>query len=111
MQQLHRARQLATAAVAFPGFWLGGAAFALVLPVVHAMSRDRHAATERSQRALRAGFRLFMDALRLGGVIDFDWRAYSDDLPAGPAVLVANHPTLIDVVALLACYERTCVVA
>jgi len=67
--------------------------------------RDREGQRRRAQRAqtlLRHVFIRVHDLLRWAGLIGFDPRAPLGELPAAPAVLVANHPGLFDVTALMA---------
>ena len=70
----------------------------VVLPAMSLWpSRDRELRTQRAvQRSLRL-FTWFMQRLRL---IDVSWN-HAERLVAGPAVFIANHPSLIDVVLIL----------
>jgi len=47
------------------------------------------------------------DLFHIARLIDFDVRAPLGPLPEGPVVLVANHPGLFDVTALMAAIEHT----
>jgi 1-acyl-sn-glycerol-3-phosphate acyltransferase len=58
--------------------------------------------TRRLQRITTGAYRLVHGHVHRTRVVDFDPRQALPDLPAGPFVLVANHPTLMDVTALLA---------
>jgi 1-acyl-sn-glycerol-3-phosphate acyltransferase len=58
------------------------------------------------QRIMRRAFTLMHDTLRFVGLLDFDPRALRGQLPDGPAVLVANHPTLCDVTSTIASFEH-----
>jgi 1-acyl-sn-glycerol-3-phosphate acyltransferase len=57
------------------------------------------------QGIMRRAFRLMHDTLRCCGLLDYDPRDLRGKLPAGPAVLVANHPTLCDVTSAMAAFE------
>ncbi len=48
------------------------------------------------------GFRLMHDVLRILRIVDFDPRELEPRIPQGPCVMVANHPTLMDISGLLA---------
>lgn len=48
------------------------------------------------------GFRFMHDVLRIVGIVDFQPRALARVIPPGPCVMVANHPTLMDISGLLA---------
>lgn len=84
-----------------------------VLPVVQWRAR-RLPEVERLRRCqdvVGHGYRLFHFGMRFMRALVFAPRETPLDLPAGAFVLVANHPTLIDVTALLAMNPRMCVVA
>ncbi len=53
------------------------------------------------QAAIFRGFRLMHDWLRLIRVIHYQPRAIEGELPAGPCLLVANHPMLTDVTVVM----------
>ena len=48
------------------------------------------------------GFRFMHDVLRWLRIIDFNPRRFESEIPPAPCVMVANHPTLTDISALLA---------
>lgn len=48
------------------------------------------------------GFRLMHDVLRITHMVDFDPRELERRIPRAPCVMVANHPTLMDISGLLA---------
>lgn len=98
----------------FVYFWTGATLLSwLILPIERFRMRR---ATEldrikRCQDIVSAGFVGFIAWMRRLKLIDFDPRAIGAEQPATPSVIVANHPTLIDVTALIAVYPRTCCVA
>jgi 1-acyl-sn-glycerol-3-phosphate acyltransferase len=77
----------------------GYAAFAL-LRLVPTRDPDRRA--RRLQGILTRAFGFMHAVLRLLGIVDFDPRTLEGEIPEGPCVLVANHPTLMDVSAIIA---------
>ena len=93
---------------------LGGrvADAAIVLPLCLAAHRrssrfDRAAAC---QRWIQRTFVFLHDYLRWCGLLHFDPRNVDRSVPAAGFVLVANHPTLVDVAAVSAVFGRlTCV--
>ena len=95
---------------AFAGFYIGAAILSWMwLPLVdRGTSRTRRAL--RSQAVVRRAFVLFHDYMRVCRVIDFDPRRVDLQLPTGPCVVVANHPTLVDVTALIAAGGPMCTV-
>lgn len=64
----------------------------------------------RLQRCTGAGFRFMHTWLRWLRVADFDHRGTLPDLPPGPCVVVANHPTQMDVTAVGACLGGACTI-
>ena len=54
------------------------------------------------QVVLNRAFRSMHTVIRWLRVLDFDPRDIEGEIPAGPCVLVANHPTLTDISGLLA---------
>src|SRR5688572_18962468 len=96
-----------------------GAAFvlfgagSLVLGTVHLPRVRRRAANEteahaRSVEAVASAFRRYAAYLRLARLVDIDVEPIR---VTEPSVLVANHPTIIDVICVLGATERTVCVA
>jgi len=56
----------------------------------------------RLQTITSRAYRLMHDWLTWTRITSFDWRKAAVDLPSGPCVVIANHPTLIDVTAITA---------
>ena len=106
-----RVARVALAAASFVGFGVGALLLGtLVLPLVSAATRGRDRRWRRCQRVVQGAFRFFHDFMRAVGLVDFDPRA-GPQLAAHPVVLVANHPTLIDVTALVARFGPMCFLA
>lgn len=106
-----RVRHLARVGTAFAYFWGGGAFLSWVhLPLVWRRAPDRAAARRRCQEALRRGFGVYLRYPRRVGLVAFDPAEVQLDLPRGPCVLVANHPTILDVVILMAVEGDVCTV-
>lgn len=106
-----RAARVLLTACAFLLFAAGGAALSwLILPLSVARHRGRLAQRRRSQAVLhRYGYRGFVGTMRWLRLIDFDPPPVAT--PPGPYVLVANHPSLVDVMILLATFPGlACVV-
>ena len=97
---------------AFVLFWGGGAALSWVmLPAVVLLPGTLAERRRRAQRVVGGGFTVFHDYMRVLRLIDYDPRRVSLGLPDGPCVVIANHPTLVDVTAILAAAtELACVV-
>jgi len=98
-------------ALVFFVFYVGGAVFGLVvLPIVSLFTRDETTRIKRNQRIVTGGFRWTLAALRWTRIFDFDPRQVQPGLPDHPVLVVANHPTTIDVVAVLSVYRDAVVV-
>jgi 1-acyl-sn-glycerol-3-phosphate acyltransferase len=103
--------RVALAASAFVGFGIGGALLSwIVLPLL-SLDTCRPRRQRRCQRVVHRAFVLFHDYMRICGLVAYDPRAVERSLPDGPLLLVPNHPTLVDVTALIAAYGELCVVA
>ena len=89
----------------FGVFYLGGAFAGLfMLPILWTLGRDPVRRIRRTQRLLGLQFRLVVDLMRWARLFGFDWRGAGAHRPEGACILVANHPTTIDVVAVTAVY-------
>jgi 1-acyl-sn-glycerol-3-phosphate acyltransferase len=78
------------------------------IPRVRRGARTGEEADARSVEAVAAGFRRYAACLKLARLADFD----IDPIRVGePSVLVANHPTIIDVICVVGATERTVCVA
>lgn len=95
----------------FVFFWSGGAVLSyLVLPIENMRDAPPAEKQRRSRHWVERGFRLFHDFMRLWGLTDYDPRKVDLELPEGPFVMIANHPTLVDVTALMSAVEDLSVV-
>lgn len=98
-------------ALIFTGFYCAGAVFGwLFLPLYSLTCSDSQERIRRNQRALSQCFRVTLDILRWARIFNFNARLVDPGLPGKPVVVVANHPTTIDVVAVLSVYQEACVV-
>lgn len=110
-----KALYLATATGGCFLFFWGGSLFLswVVLPLTHLLlaGRPQLERTRAYQDIVGFGFRLFIGAMRLTRTLVFHPRRARLSLPEEPCVVVANHPTLIDVAAIMAVHPRLCCVA
>lgn len=105
-----KVRTLLTAG-AFAAFYSGGAILSwLWLPLLVHRGESRADRARRSQALVRRAFVLFHDFMRVCRLLEFDPRRVDLQLPEGPCVVVANHPTLVDVTALIAAGGPMCAV-
>lgn len=92
-------------------FFLGAGILAyLVLPLATVTMRDPVARARRCRRVVARAWVLFHDYMRWTRLLSWDPRRARLALPAGPFVLIANHPTLVDVTALIAALPDAVVV-
>ena len=96
-------------AFAIAVFWLGGFLLAwLVVPWVLIRERDPLARRRTMQSYVAAAWRWFLGMLELTTL--YRARYAGGDLPPGPCVVIANHPSLLDVTALIARMPHLCCV-
>ncbi len=104
----------AATGLCFLGFWIGSLILSWgILPLVRLALRHRPSLeqTRRCQDVVGHAFRLFIGGMRNTRTLVFRPREVELDLPEGPFVMIANHPTLIDVTAIMAVQPRICCVA
>jgi 1-acyl-sn-glycerol-3-phosphate acyltransferase len=73
--------------------------------------RDAARRIHRCRAAITSALRFHVAYMRFCRLIDYDPGAIAARLPTGPFVLVANHPSLIDAVLILASHPSICCVA
>lgn len=102
-----RALRSASVAVSVLGYTLLGPMGYLPFALCCWWWRDRPLlAARRLQACIRAGFRFSLLWLRWVRVADCQYRDVIAQLPDGPCVVVANHPTQLDVLAVNAALGR-----
>lgn len=94
----------------FVAFWIGGVTLAWsYAPAMWLLDRDELRRRRRVQRVVRWCFGVFHRLLRGLGLVDFRAGALSSLAPR-PRMLVANHPTLVDVTGILSAVDDVCCV-
>ncbi len=107
MSLVNRAWRLAGTGLAFASLGLGGLFLAgTVFPLIAAVTADRDVRIRRTQYVVHASFRLYIVLLRRSGIIDLDLSALADFKACRRRLIVANHPTLLDVVLLMSLNPR-----
>lgn len=97
-----RAWRMARTGLAFAGFGAGAVLAGLaVLPLLGVLAGSRQARVRRAQRTVHQAFRLFLWFSRRLGLLRVRVSG-SERLRRGPCLVIANHPTLIDVVLIVA---------
>jgi 1-acyl-sn-glycerol-3-phosphate acyltransferase len=111
---INRGWRLFGTGLSFAVFGVGGLILAVfVFPTISLLSRDEETRTLRARRMVNRSFRSFLWMMHGLGVFDFDVdpRCREEFSADGGLIVVANHPTLIDVVQLLAQAEHgNCIV-
>ncbi len=96
-------------------FWTGAAVLSwLLLPVFRLRRNGRWERARVCQSVVRRALRMFHAFMHATDLLDFDYRqvgALPAELAGRPFVMVANHPSLIDVTAIASAWDATCVVA
>lgn len=81
-----------------------------LLPLARRGGGDEHARVRRSHALVAKGFAQFHAIMRALRLMHYDPRATALAVPEGPCVIVANHPTLVDVCATTAALGSACTV-
>jgi len=98
-------------AFSFACFGLGGVLLSVTLfPLIRLVSHDKDSTRRRIQRAMQHSFRVFLWQMTFLGVISYEVSG-RERLAQRGRLIVANHPSLIDVVLLIALLpEVDCIV-
>jgi 1-acyl-sn-glycerol-3-phosphate acyltransferase len=104
--------RLAATGLAFLAMGGGGLFLALaVIPIATLGTRDPQVRTRRARRIIRASFHLYVHTLRLTGVIRLEVIGEERLLSCRGNLIIANHPTLLDVVLIMSLVpDARCVV-
>jgi 1-acyl-sn-glycerol-3-phosphate acyltransferase len=95
--------RLAATGLAFVVMGVGGIVLALgIVPLATLATRDRRIRARRAQRIIRDSFRLYLLMLRGLGVIRLEVVGAENLATCQGHLIVANHPTLLDVVLIMA---------
>ena len=112
MRRLDYAWRLVGTGLSFSLFGIGGIVLSATLfPLVHLLSSDRTDAHRRCQYIVHLSFRSFIWWMRSLGVLTYEIEGEGKLRGRANRLIVANHPSLIDVVFILAMLPRAvCVV-
>jgi len=112
LQRLNHIWRLIGTALSFALFGLGGLVLGLVVfPLLRLFTRDPQQRQQRARRLIGALFWVFIRTMRGLGVLSFEIHGVARLPQNGNTLIVANHPTLIDVVFLIALFPQAdCVV-
>ncbi len=99
---LKRCWRIAATGVAFALFGIGGALLAATaFPLLRVLSRSPLERERRAQRLVHHSFRAFLGYMRGAGLSAIRVEGLERLRAPGPQLIVANHPTLLDVVVLV----------
>lgn len=109
---MERSWRFASTALAFAVFGVGAVLVSVLWFAPLALLPNAAARRRGARAAIRASYRLFLGFLDLAGVVSLDVEPEAlARLGQGGGLIVANHPTLLDVLVLLAHVPQTgCVV-
>ncbi len=112
IERLDNLWRLFATGVSFAVFGIGGIVLTVtVFPVINLLIHDRRRRTELAQRTVHQTFRVFRCFMVSMGVIEFEAVGVENLRNDRGVLLVANHPTLLDVVLLMSLMDRAqCVV-
>jgi 1-acyl-sn-glycerol-3-phosphate acyltransferase len=110
-ERLDRAWRVFATGLCFTIFGIGSVLLgAVVFPLLRLVVWQPERRVRLSRRVIRTTFRLFVAMMRATGVISVEVHGV-ERLGGGGRLILANHPTLIDVVLLMALVDRSdCVV-
>lgn len=112
MNWLDRFWRLLGTAFSFALFGIGGLALALIVfPLYNLMIKDREKRAALAQSTVHAVWRFYMRLMASTGAMSYDLQGAEILRQERGTLIVANHPTLLDIVCIMSCMERTqCVV-
>src|SRR5690606_22872475 len=96
----------------FTAFGAGGLIIAvLLLPAVWLLKGDPQQRTRLGKRCVQQCFRLFIEMMRVLGVLSYNMGNFAALRQRSGMLVVANHPSLVDVIFLVAFIDNAdCVV-
>ena len=112
MKQLNRAWRLFGTALSFSVFGLAGLIIGLLLfPIMFVVLRDTRARQVAARKLIGAAFGAFVWMMKSLGVLSYRILGAENIVPGRSQLIIANHPTLIDVVFLISLFPQTeCVI-
>lgn len=112
MKQLSRAWRLFGTALSFTVFGIAGCILSwLIFPIVFLFWRDAAARQVVARRIIGAAFRAFVWLMKTVGVLSYNIIGKENIVLRTNQLVIANHPTLIDVVFLISMFPQAeCVV-
>jgi len=112
MRALDITWRLITHAFCFSLFGLGGLALALIVfPLMNLLIRDREQRTRVAQQTIHAVWRIFVRVMTAMGGVSYEVHGAELLRQDRGTLVIANHPSLLDIVFIMSLMDRTqCVV-
>ena len=107
---LWRAWQFLVIPICYPIFVIGSILMILLVPIATLRFRAKHERTRWLRTALHLGARTWMKVHKWLGVLDVSVIDSRTQEHAGPVLVIANHPSLIDVLLITATLPNLCCV-
>lgn len=110
-ERLGRCWRVFGTGLSFALFGMGGLVLRIIVfPLLFLLVREGAARTQAARSIIRLTFRFFVAAMRVLGVLRYELVGL-EKLERGGMLILANHPTLIDTVFLMAFVKRAdCIV-
>jgi 1-acyl-sn-glycerol-3-phosphate acyltransferase len=110
-KHINRCWRIFGTGLSFAVFGIGGLLLrVMVFPFLNLFIRDRRLRITMARNVIRLTFRAFVGLMRVLGVLRYDFVGL-ERLERGGLLILANHPTLIDTVFLMAFVKRAdCIV-
>lgn len=111
-QKANYAWRVGATGFSFASFGIGGAAIGGVLsPIVNITTKDKKIRQAKIQNIIKHSFKGFADMMVNLGIMTYDIEGLEKLKNSRQELIIANHPTLIDVVVLIGLMEKAnCVV-
>lgn len=112
VERIDRAWRLALTGACFAGFSAGSCVLVFVFfPALHLLPGGAPARRRRARWLIQKSFGLLIGVMRAGGIMKLELSGAEELAKRRNALVLANHPTLVDVCVLLAIIpDATCVV-
>ncbi|MBO6541641.1 MAG: 1-acyl-sn-glycerol-3-phosphate acyltransferase [Alphaproteobacteria bacterium] len=104
--------RLIATGLSFTTFGLGGIAIGFVLfPLIHLLTWNTRRAQTRCQFVVHLSFKLFIWLMKSLGILTYSISGMEHLSDGKPGIVIANHPSLIDVVFVVSCVPNAlCIV-
>ncbi|KAA8733849.1 1-acyl-sn-glycerol-3-phosphate acyltransferase [Acinetobacter qingfengensis] len=111
-QKVNYAWRMAATGLSFSTFGVGGVIIgSIIAPIVKCVSKDADRQQQLTQRTIKYSFKGFVEMMCKLGIMSYDVQGLEKLQHSQGELIIANHPTLIDVVMLIAFLpQANCVV-